>query len=693
MPQSRLVYDHTETSHGDGSRKEAITSHGMQDKESEGTLHDKANGKEEGPDNGGQSDAGYKRVNQALGARRPLVTRMDHDHNDVDDNTETDDEIPTKPTRRSDRRFGTKRAITLTMDHPSNNSMDDGDYHDSEEGEEEEEDTDTDEELPRRRKRIADTRIHLLVEQAKENKPTPPTFLPLYQKIVSTKAQDMSNSNNTTHLAGPAQGIGTGSCSQRRSVPTGSSSGDNKNNSSRTSTGTSDCNNHLGRLVQEIIVDTLHRDPYIQEAARMLGITGRQEEEEEEEDHQAAVQSVYHRKKQQPIFQFMILDQDFDNWLQYHSDEISCQFIRKRREREIKQSRRQGQVTYEHRCHKQGSAPVKPQGSKNTRSSKKSNCKSTITSCTMDMIPTCPPRSSTSTTTTTTTTTAGRENARDQHRQGHVVIKVRRIRYNYCHNHPLKRPENLRDMRKSPLLRNKIQRLVERGKTIQQVLELLAPESQDVVSVDPSTSDTSSSSDSNKNHPPSSNAPLKRDNVVTYDDVYHVYYKALRTLSQKADDDRESCRLWMAELEGQGYLTNKTQLYTIVVKHDRGFGIPVAYLLTKKSDLQVLSGWLKKLAMRMGESFKPSVIVTDQGSVEMKAIKSAFSQCKIVFCTGHTLRSWKQNHHERGVSTTEREKASPLEDRGEDQVEVKEDCHLILLLLTVVLDGYRFRKT
>lgn len=190
MPQeqSRLVYDHTETSHGDGSSsKEAVASHGMQDKESEGgpeknehttttTLHDKANGREGGPDSGRQSDAGYKITNQALGIRRPLVSCMDDDHDDIDDNTETDDEIPARPARGSARRFATKRATALTTDHPSDDSMDDdGDYHDSEEEEEEEEeDTDTDEELPRRRKRIADTRIHLLVEQAKESKVSNP---------------------------------------------------------------------------------------------------------------------------------------------------------------------------------------------------------------------------------------------------------------------------------------------------------------------------------------------------------------------------------------------------------------------------------------------------------------------------------------------------------------------------------------
>jgi hypothetical protein len=90
---------------------------------------------------------------------------------------------------------------------------------------------------------------------------------------------------------------------------------------------------------------------------------------------------------------------------------------------------------------------------------------------------------------------------------------------------------------------------------------------------------------------------------------------------------------------------NDAQLYTIVVKsHETGFGIPVAFLLTKSTDQEIFKAWFKGLKNRMWNDFRisyaPDYVVTDQGNVEICAIKSAFPVAKIHFCAWHVLRAW-----------------------------------------------------
>lgn len=93
----------------------------------------------------------------------------------------------------------------------------------------------------------------------------------------------------------------------------------------------------------------------------------------------------------------------------------------------------------------------------------------------------------------------------------------------------------------------------------------------------------------------------------------------------------------------------KSQLFTIVVKHEDGFGIPAGFLITNKSDHTIIADWLKQLAIGANGAFEPSVAITDQGSTEMKAIKEAFPQCKIFLCIWHVLKAWQRNCGSKGV--------------------------------------------
>lgn len=77
-----------------------------------------------------------------------------------------------------------------------------------------------------------------------------------------------------------------------------------------------------------------------------------------------------------------------------------------------------------------------------------------------------------------------------------------------------------------------------------------------------------------------------------------------------------------------------------------GFGIPVAFLLTNSSAQQVFSEWFGELKKKLKELFdityQPEVVVTDQGNVEILAIRTAFPLTKIHYCAWHVLRAWER---------------------------------------------------
>lgn len=118
--------------------------------------------------------------------------------------------------------------------------------------------------------------------------------------------------------------------------------------------------------------------------------------------------------------------------------------------------------------------------------------------------------------------------------------------------------------------------------------------------------------------------------------------------------------------------SNKTQLYTIVVRNgETSFGIPVAFLLTKSTEQSVFTRWLNGLKTKMWDNFRisyrPEAVVTDQGNVEILAIRTAFPMARIQYCAWHVLRVWERRltYSMLGISTTlstqeriaEREKA------------------------------------
>ncbi|KAF9553305.1 hypothetical protein EC968_010539, partial [Mortierella alpina] len=186
---------------------------------------------------------------------------------------------------------------------------------------------------------------------------------------------------------------------------------------------------------------------------------------------------------------------------------------------------------------------------------------------------------------------------------------------------------------------------------------------------------------------------LSRDHFITYDDVYNIWYSHMIKAMRKDPDPVLSCIKWMEEFEENNAFTyynkddrvsgvyfgfasswqlrqlkaygravcfdgthnvfgQKTNLFTLVVKNtDTGFGMPVAFLLSKSTESYVLVGWLRGIQAKMKGLFStpdqeydfvPNVVITDQGNTEILAMKTAFPGVPILYCAWHVLKVWER---------------------------------------------------
>ena len=91
-----------------------------------------------------------------------------------------------------------------------------------------------------------------------------------------------------------------------------------------------------------------------------------------------------------------------------------------------------------------------------------------------------------------------------------------------------------------------------------------------------------------------------------------------------------------------------TYLFSIVVKNkDTGFGIPVAFFLTKIARSEVIEKWLRALKAKMDElcttEFVPTAVITDQGQTEINAIRAIWPlNLNIFYCAWHVLQAWER---------------------------------------------------
>ncbi|KAF9915391.1 hypothetical protein FBU30_002030, partial [Linnemannia zychae] len=249
------------------------------------------------------------------------------------------------------------------------------------------------------------------------------------------------------------------------------------------------------------------------------------------------------------------------------------------------------------------------------------------------------------------------------------------VEYYYQHNHSLGDITDLGTRQKSTAIKSTIERLLKQGSSIQRVMQQLT------MDYDKFTQITRGNGQQ-----------LSRDDFITYDDVYNIWYKVTTAAMRKDPDPVLSAMKWMEEFENNGGFTfydkndktnglyfgfaslwqlqqlkthgrticfdgthnvfgHATNLFTLVLKNtDTGFGIPVAFLLTKTSDAFILSSWLTAIRKKMKDlfstdeeyNFLPNAVITDQGGSEILAIKTSFPGVPIFYCAWHVLRVWER---------------------------------------------------
>ncbi|KAF9976955.1 hypothetical protein BGZ75_010444, partial [Mortierella antarctica] len=200
---------------------------------------------------------------------------------------------------------------------------------------------------------------------------------------------------------------------------------------------------------------------------------------------------------------------------------------------------------------------------------------------------------------------------------------VYRIEYQFKHNHMLGGDNSVGSLQKSRAVRDRIKAMLLRGMTISTIMKQLTMDHAKFTRllVD------------------GKNSRFSRDDFISYDDVYNVFYDIMARRMRKDEDARISARLWMESLQEEGFFTYYDE--------EHGFGIPVAFFLTTTPIWQVLEGWLRALKDKMDQQwdkeFLPTAVITDQGATEINAIQAVWPLgLRIFYCAWHVLQAWER---------------------------------------------------
>ena len=85
-------------------------------------------------------------------------------------------------------------------------------------------------------------------------------------------------------------------------------------------------------------------------------------------------------------------------------------------------------------------------------------------------------------------------------------------------------------------------------------------------------------------------------------------------------------------------------MFTLVAgQNPEGYGIPVAFCLSRSAKKVVLIDWISRLLahikMYYHQDYSPNVVLMDQGIAEFDTITAAFPSAKIFYCYFHVLKA------------------------------------------------------
>ncbi|KAG0267568.1 hypothetical protein DFQ27_008613 [Actinomortierella ambigua] len=316
---------------------------------------------------------------------------------------------------------------------------------------------------------------------------------------------------------------------------------------------------------------------------------------------------------------------EFDAWKAQHERSISTNFVKARGDYARESSTNTPEHVKVFECQRSGQPRVRKERKEGGATGKKRNRKPSIKQGCRSKI------------------TAVRQQATDVEgvtRVSYMVI------YRYQHSHSLGSLTDFDARQTSGAIKATIRHLIMQGSTIQRAMQKLTMDYDNFMQILRGGSQN-----------------LSRDDCITYDDVYNEWHKVVVQRMWKDNDPVVSSIKWMQLFEVSGYFTyynkedpsgyfgfsSKWQLEQLY-RH----GTTVCFDGTHKifgTKSNILVGWLRALQTKMKElfstaesdyDFKPSAIITDQGNVEILAIKAAFPGVPIFYCAWHVLRTWER---------------------------------------------------
>lgn len=85
-------------------------------------------------------------------------------------------------------------------------------------------------------------------------------------------------------------------------------------------------------------------------------------------------------------------------------------------------------------------------------------------------------------------------------------------------------------------------------------------------------------------------------------------------------------------------------MFTLAVRQNsEGYGIPVAFCLSRSAQKKVLIDWIFRLLAHIKmcdqQDYSPKVVLMDQGIAEFDSITTAFPSAKVFYCYFHVLKA------------------------------------------------------
>ncbi|KAF9167266.1 Calcium-responsive transcription factor [Actinomortierella ambigua] len=368
--------------------------------------------------------------------------------------------------------------------------------------------------------------------------------------------------------------------------------------------------------------DSLNADPDIKQSSEELGI----------ESFRRIVETP------QGDLEFDLLADRVDSWKERHAKDISSRFTHAKSDYTYTRRSKAGQVRVFYDCHHRGEKQVhkfRVPGGKTGKSRKRGES----IKCG------CPAKYS-----------AVRKTMRSV---AGPAVEVCHIVYNYRHNHTVGEREDVATLLKSEAIKARIRGLLNRSPDLQATMRRILLSYCDFFTL------------------PHADAK-SQDNLISYNDVYQLWYDICMDGAQKYPDEKVSAKMWMDDLTKENYFTcctvydglyyafsSKWQLEQLKAHGSTLYfdglhriarywirdgetenGIPVAFMVTKAMDLP-LSQWLTYLKEKLLQEYQfnlnPTTIVTDQSFEEITTLKAAFPSAQVLFCPWQALKDWERS--------------------------------------------------